>query len=153
MAELLLLYASQTETGRVRRIVELIAEGVAQEPEARLTLLRADRAGVDALLAAQGLLLVTPEHFGYMAGKLKDFFDRTFYPAEGRTVGLPYALVVSAGNDGRGTVDAVTRIATGYRWKPAVEPLILRQDPDAEAETRLRELGLTLAAGVALGAF
>ena len=33
----------------------------------------------------------------YMAGAIKDFLDRTFYPVAGRTEGLPYALVVSAG--------------------------------------------------------
>jgi len=26
----------------------------------------------------------TPDYFSYMAGMLKDFFDRTFYPTQGR---------------------------------------------------------------------
>lgn len=150
---LLIVYASQTETGRVRRLVDALTAGVAEEPEGSAQVLRADRAGPDELLACRGLLLVTPEHFGYMAGKLKDFFDRTFYPVEGRTVGLPYALVVSAGNDGRGTVQAVERIVEGYRWKAIVPATVIRRDPTEEDLARVRELGLTLAAGVALGAF
>lgn len=150
---LLIVYASQTETGRVRRLVDALTAGVAEEPGGTVQVLRADRAGPDELLACQGLLLVTPEHFGYMAGKLKDFFDRTFYPVEGRTVGLPYALIVSAGNDGRGTVQAVERIVEGYRWKAIVPATVIRRDPTEEDLARVRELGLTLAAGVALGAF
>ena len=109
--------------------------------------------GPQELLAAHGLLLGTPEHFGYMSGALKDFFDRTFYPAEARTAGLPYGLFVSAGTDGTGTVRAVERIATGYGWTAVAPPLIVIGDPDPAALGRARELGATLAAGVVAGIF
>jgi multimeric flavodoxin WrbA len=104
-------------------------------------------------LWAQGLLLGTPEHFGYMSGALKDFFDRSFYPAEGRTVGLPYGLFVSAGNDGRGTIAAVERIVTGYGWQAIAEPVRVVGEPDGDALARCRELGATLAAGLSAGIF
>src|SRR3546814_9262380 len=71
-------------------------------------------------------LLGTPENFGYMSGLLKDFFDRTYYPAEGKTVGLPYAVLISAGNDGSGAARAIERIATGYGWRAVAEPLIVK---------------------------
>lgn len=150
---LLIVYASQTETGRIRRLVDALAAGATEEPGSEVQVLRADRAGPEDLLACQGLLLATPEHFGYMAGKLKDFFDRTFYPVEGRTVGLPYALIVSAGNDGRGTVQAVERIVEGYRWNAIVPATVIRRDPTEADLARAREIGLTLAAGLSLGAF
>ncbi len=88
-----------------------------------------------------------------MSGAVKDFMDRTFYPAEGKVDGLPYALFVSAGNDGTGTVRAIERIATGYRWKAIADPVIVVGEPDAPALARCRELGQTLAAGLALGLF
>ena len=68
------------------------------------------QAGPDDVLAAQAIILGTTENLGYMSGALKDFFDRSFYPSEARTAGLPYGLFVSAGNDGRGTIAAVERI-------------------------------------------
>src|SRR3546814_19165898 len=71
-------------------------------------------------------MLGTPENFGYMSGLLKDFFDRTYYPAEGKTVGLPYAVLISAGNDGSGAARAIERIATGYGWRAVAEPLIVK---------------------------
>jgi hypothetical protein len=150
---ILLVYGGHPggRTDRLRAAVEAGAgdagDGVV------LTARPALECGPQELLAAHGLLLGTPEHFGYMSGALKDFFDRTYYPAEGRTAGLPYALFVSAGTDGTGTVRAVERIATGYGWSAVVQPLVVIGDPDAAAVARARELGATLAAGVAAGIF
>lgn len=110
-------------------------------------------AAVADLLWAQGLLLATPEHFGYMSGALKHFFDRTFYPVEGKVAGLPYALMVSAGNDGAGAVSSVERIALGYRWKRIAEPLIARGELTPEHLDRCREVGQLLAAGLAMDVF
>lgn len=110
---------------------------------------RALDAGADDLLWANAVILGTPEHFGYMSGALKDFFDRTFYPCENRTAGLPWGLFISAGNDGTGTRTAVERIVAGYRWKSVIEPIIVVGEPDAAALERCRELGATLAAGLA----
>ena len=128
---------------------ECAADGVALELRERPAL----AATIDDLLWAGGVLLGTPEHFGYMSGALKDFFDRSFYPAQGRTEGLPWALFVSAGNDGRGTVAAVERIVTGYGWQAVAEPLRVVGEPDEAALARCRELGATLAAGLAAGIF
>lgn len=140
--------------GRTDRLRAAVEAGVRDVGEGlMLTVRPALHCGPQELLAAHGLLLGTPEHFGYMSGALKDFFDRTFYPAEGRTAGLPYALFVSAGTDGTGTVRAVERIATGYGWSAVGEPLIVVGEPDATALERARELGATLGAGVVAGIF
>jgi multimeric flavodoxin WrbA len=110
-------------------------------------------AGVDDLRWAHAVLLGTPEKFGYMAGALKDFFDRTFYPTEGELGGLPYGLFVSAGNDGSGAVSSVERIVTGYRWQRIADPVVVVGEPDDAALERCRELGQTLAAGLAMGIY
>ena len=115
--------------------------------------LTAASAGPDDLLWAHGVLLGTPENFGYMSGALKDFFDRTFYPVEGRIAPLPYAVFISAGNDGSGALTAIRRIANGYPLREVQEPIIARGDVTAEILGRCRELGLTLAAGLEAGIF
>jgi multimeric flavodoxin WrbA len=140
--------------GRTERLVEAVAAGVRDcGDDVELRVLPALAAGIDDLLWCEGLLIGTPEHFGYMSGAVKDFFDRTFYPAEGRTEGLPYALFVSAGSDGTGTIRGVERIVTGYRWKAITEPLLVIGDPGADALARCRELGQTMAAGLAAGVY
>lgn len=152
MKHLLLIYSSQT--GRTAAMIEAVADGArefADEVELRLRL--ALQAGIDDLLWADGLVIGTPENFGTMSGAVKDFLDRTYYPAEGKVVGLPYALVVSAGNDGTGAVRSIERIALGFGWSAVCAPLIQRGEPDAAALARSRELGQTLAAGLAAGVF
>ena len=150
---ILLVYGGHAN-GRTDQLRMAVEAGV-RSIGAGLTLQvsRALDCGVDDLLAAHGVLLGTPEHFGYMSGALKDFFDRTFYPCEGKTVGMPYALFVSAGNDGSGTVRAVERIVTGYGWTSFAAPLVVVGVPDSDAIVRAHELGATLAAGLVAGIF
>lgn len=152
MKHLLLVWASQT--GNTRRLAESAAQGAAEFAEqVELRMRPALQTGLDDLLWADALLLATPENFGYMSGALKDFLDRTYYPAQGKTDALPYALLISAGNDGSGAVRAIERIALGYNWSRAAEPLIALGEPDQTALARSREVGQTLAAGLALGIF
>lgn len=144
--------------GRTERLRAAAVEGAygaaqALGVELELRELHALAAGPADLLWAQGVLLGTPEHFGYMSGALKDFFDRTFYPCENRTAGRPWGLFISAGNDGLGTRAAVERIVAGYRWRSIAEPVIVVGDPNDAALERCRDLGATLAGGLAAGLF
>lgn len=101
----------------------------------------------------EGLLLGTTENFGYMAGLTKDFFERIYYPCLEATVGLPVAVYIRAGEDGRGTRDAIGRITTGLRWKYVADPLILRGDWDEAFPEQAAEIAMTLAAGLDAGVY
>lgn len=152
MKHLLIVYS--TQTGRTRRLAEAAVAGAAElADEVEVRCLRAFDAGLDDLLWANGLLVGSPENFGYLSGAVKDFLDRTYYPAEGKTIGLPYAMFVSAGNDGSGAVRALERIALGYQWKRVADPVIRKGDLDEAGIEAARELGQTLAAGIAFGMF
>ncbi|MCC2657039.1 MAG: flavodoxin [Panacagrimonas sp.] len=149
-----LLIVYSTQTGRTRRLVEAACTGAAElADEVEVRTLRAFDAGLDDLLWAEGLIVASPENFGYLSGAVKDFLDRTYYPAEGRTVGLAYAMLVSAGNDGTGAVRALERIANGYQWKRVADPVICKGEIDEVGIAAARELGQTLAAGIAFGVF
>lgn len=152
MKHLLIVYSSQT--GRTERLAQAALQGAAEfADEVQVRCLRAAQAGVEDLLWAQGLLIGSPENFGYLSGAVKDFLDRTYYPVEGRTIALPYAMFVSAGNDGSGAVRALERIATGYQWKRVAEPLVCRGELTPEHLQAARELGQTMAAGLACAVF
>lgn len=143
-----------SQSGNTARLAEAVAEGAAEfAEEVELRRVRALEAGLDELLWAEGLLIGTPENFGYLSGAVKDFLDRTYYPAQGRVDGLPWAMFVSCDNDGRGAVQALARIALGYNWKRVAEPLVVRGPVQAEHLAQARELGQTLAAGLAYGAY
>lgn len=148
-----LLIVYHTQSGNTGRMAEAVLRGARREAETETVMKRAFDAGLDDLLACQGLIIGTPENFGTMSGAVKDFFDRTYYPAEGKTTGLPWAVFVSAGNDGTGAVTQIERIATGYGWKRVADPLIARHGVTDEDIGRCEELGEAMASGIALGVF
>jgi multimeric flavodoxin WrbA len=105
-------------------------------------------ASPEDVLQADALILGTTENLGYMSGALKDFFDRCYYPLQGHTDALPYAMYIRAGQDGTGTRRALEGICSGLNWKAAQPPLICRGDWDEAFKDQCRELGQTMAAGL-----
>lgn len=148
-----LLIVFHTQGGHTGAMAEAVLRGARRATETETVMKRAGDTTLEDLFSCHGLVIGTPENFGTMAGMVKDFFDRTYYPAEGKTVGLPYALFVSAGNDGSGAVAQIDRIATGYGWKRVAEPLIARKDVTDADLAACEELGEAMASGVALGIF
>ena len=102
----------------------------------------------DDVEACDGVIIGTTENFGTMAGLIKDFFERIYYPCLESKQGLPFALYIRAGEDGRGTRASIEKIATGLRWKPVAEILILRGPYQAEFKDQVAELAMTMAAGL-----
>lgn len=148
-AAVLVVYHSQS--GRNQRLAQAVAAGVAEEPDAECRVLRAAEAGAGDLNWCGGLIVVTPENLGYLAGATKDFFDRTFYPAQG--INLPYMLVVGCGNDGSGAIRQMERIATGIPLRCVGEPVVVRGEPADEDLQAARETGQAMAAGLGMGIF
>ena len=146
-------------------MAQAVADGAATEPEVRANLIHAAKAGATDVLESDGFIFATPENLAAMSGMLKDFFDRTYYAALGRIIGRPYATLICAGSDGENAARQITRIATGWRLKPVAPPLIIcthAQTPEAilapktigaDDLERCREIGATIAAGLALGIY
>ena len=105
----------------------------------------------DDLISADAIIIGTTENLGYMAGLIKDVFDRCYYPCLEKTQGKPYAFYVRAGHDGTGTRRAIESIATGLRWRLVQDPLICRGDFKQEFISTCEELGLTMAASLEAG--
>ena len=148
---LLIVYHSQS--GRTRSMAKAVWRGARRVPEVVTRLKMARYAAVHDLLWAQGLLLGTPENFGYMSGALKDFFDRTYYPAQDKVSGLPYAVFISAGNDGSGALSSIERIARGYPLTTVCDPILVKGALEATHLQQCEELGTTMATGLAWGIF
>jgi len=161
MSGLLIVWHSLT--GGSEQMARAAAEGASGE--VGLAVRRAAKATPDDLLAADGYLFVCPENLASMAGAMKDFFDRCYYPALGRIEGRPYATMICAGSDGDGAARQIARIATGWRLKPIAEPLIVCTHAQTPEEilapktigeddlARCRELGAALSTGLAMGIF
>ena len=163
MKRLLIVWHSRT--GAARAMADAAARGAGAEAGVETRMLRAEDAGPDDLLAADGYLFACPENLAAMSGAMKEFFDRNYYPVLERLNGRPYGMLIAAGSDGTNAVRQMARIATGWRLKPIAEPIIVcthAQAPDAilaakivpdEELARCEELGAALAAGLAIGMF
>ena len=160
-----LLVVYHTMTGGTEQMAHAAADGARGESGVVVRLLRAPQAQAEDVLGADGYVFATPENLAAMAGMMKDFFDRCYYPALDRINGRPYALLVCAGSDGQNAVRQVERIATGWRLRSVAPALIVcthaqtpediaRQKQIGSAElAQCRELGAALAAGLALGVY
>ncbi len=151
MARILIVYHSQT--GNTKQMAEAVAEGAAAIEGTEVILKRAQETDTEDLVAADGIAFGTPENFGTMSGMMKDLFDRTFYPAQGKVFRKPYVVFISAGNDGSGALNAIERIALGYPFRKAHHPVIGKGGITAGILEKCRELGATLAGGCDLGIY
>ncbi len=151
MKALLIVY--HTHGVKTAQMAEAVARGASTETEVRVIVKRCGDAGPEDVLGADALALGTPENFGYMSGLMKDFLERVFYPCEGKIEGRPWALFVSAGQDGSGAIASVERIVTGLRLKKVREPILALREVTPEILAQCEELGATLAAGLAAGVF
>jgi multimeric flavodoxin WrbA len=153
-----LLIVWHTQFGCTQALAGAALDGARAVEGVETVALRAHEAGVDDVLAADAYLIGCSENFGGMAGQVKDFLERIYYPCEGRLEGRAWSALVCAGNDGTGAMRDLDRVAKGLRLRK-VHPGILHRSgrvaiahpvPDAALES-CRELGATLAAGLAAG--
>lgn len=151
MKHLIIIYHSQSN--KTASMAEAVAKGANSEPGVELRFKKCFNADLEDLLWADGVIFGTPENFGYMSGALKDFFDRTFYPAEPYQLNLPYALFVGAGNDGSGAVREVERIVLGYPLRKISEPLVVVGELRESDLHHCQELGHSFAAGLNMGIY
>ncbi len=137
----------------------------AARPEISTVLKIAEDAGPADLLEANGYIFCAPENLAAIAGVMKDFFDRTYYPVLGKIEGRPYAQMICAGSDGTNAARQTARIAQGWRLREIQPPLIVcthAQTPEAilaakdipeEQLSKCRDLGSAIGAGIGMGAF
>jgi len=161
MAQLLIVYHSKT--GGSQQMAEAAADAASAEFPTELK--TAGNTEPEDLLSAGGYIFCAPENLAAIAGVMKDFFDRCYYPVLGRIEGRPYAQMVCAGSDGENAARQTARIALGWRLKEVQPPLIVcthAQTPEAilaeklipeDQLARCRELGAAMGAGLSMGVF
>jgi multimeric flavodoxin WrbA len=149
--QLLIIHHSQS--GNTERLASAVEAGALRVTGTDVKRLLAAETTAEDLLACRCLVICTPEYFGYMAGAIKDLFDRTYEEVRGLVIGKSYALVVCAGNDGTGALNSMERIIAGLNLKRVQEPIISRGEISEALLDKCSELGETLAAGIDLGIY
>jgi len=150
-----ILVLDHSQTGNTQKMAENVAKGARSIKDIHVVLKRAAEATLQDLLECDGIAVGSPEYFGYMAGMIKDFFDRTYNEARGRReiFKKPYVVFISAGNDGTGALNSIERICLGYQFKKVFDPVVAKGEIGPEILIKCEELGKTLAAGCREGIY
>ncbi|MDZ7840458.1 MAG: flavodoxin family protein [Gammaproteobacteria bacterium] len=150
-----LLIVSHCPSPNTRALADAVERGAAHEDidGVGVRALAPLDAGAEDVLASDAIIIGSTENFGYMAGRVKDFFERIYYPCLEETRGLPYALFIKGGNDGTGAQRSIERIVTGLSWRAVQDPLIMAGKYRDEWLQPCEELGMAMAAGLEAGIF
>lgn len=163
MKKLLIVYYSYTNG--TRQMAEAAFDAAQAEEGLEPVLKRAEECEFEDMLMADGFIFATPENLAAIAGVMKAFFDRCYYPLLGKIEGRPYAAMICAGSDGQNARQQLERIATGWRLKRVIDTPIICTHAQTEHEIltpkaidsrdldRCKEVGATLSAGLAMGIF
>ena len=141
MKNVLVVYHSQS--GNTEAMAKAIAEG-AGDAGATVVLKKAVDAVDKDLLDCDIVAIGTPNYFSYMAGMLKDFFDRTCYPSEGKITGKPYVAFVSHGGGGE-AIKSVEKLCRRFKLKKVAPPLLAEGRPTRKILKKAYKLGRSLA--------
>ena len=150
-----LLVILHSRSGNTEAMAQAVIDGARDENIDNVDVIVRDAltATAEEVMHADGLILGTPENFGYMSGAMKMFFETIYYPCLEHTQGLPYACFIRAGNDGQGALSSMTRIIQGLRWKQVLAPIIVAGEITNSDLQACNELGMSVAAGLEGGIF
>ena len=115
MAKVLIIYHSQS--GNTEEMAKAVAKGAKRLSETEVILKKATEATSEDLINSSGIAIGSPDYFSYMAGAVKDFFDRTFYPSQGKVTEKPCVLFASGGGGGKPALESLKRICESFKFK------------------------------------
>jgi len=147
MAKVLIVYHSLG--GNTKKMAEAVAEGAKSVSGTEVTMKTGLEATIDDLLACEAIALGSPDYFSYMAGGLKDFLDRTYYPSQEKIAGKPAAAFGSAGGPPTNILGILDQAIGWFKLKKVADSVGSSGGVSAGALTACQELGRKLAEAAA----
>ena len=146
MAKVLIVY--HTLSGNTEKMAKAFAEGAKSVQGTEVVLKKALDATLEDLLGCDAIALGSADYFSYIAGALKDFFDRTFYLSQGKVAGKPYAAFATGGRGGEVALEVLDHLCGSFKFKKAVEGVAVAGAPPAEVLAKCAEAAKKLANAV-----
>jgi multimeric flavodoxin WrbA len=146
MVEVLVLYYSRNRN--VETMAKAVAEGINSVEGASAKLRRADYANVDDLISCDAIAVGSPNYFGYMAGLIKDYFDRAWLVRD-KVSAKPAAAFTCGGSSSDAALQSLEKMFSWFKLEKACDGLVwgLREH-GAESDQTLtgcQEIGEKLA--------
>lgn len=142
MKKVLIIYHSQT--GNTGAMAKAVAEG-ASAAGATVILKKAVEADDKDLLDCDVVAFGTPNYFSYMAGMVKDFFDRAWPTVREKMADKPYVVFGSYGGGGMPAIETVEKICDNMSMKRLSDSIGIQRQPTEENLAECKELGKKLA--------
>lgn len=151
MPKVLIVYHSHT--GNTEVMAKAIRDGVVSAG-AKVTLKKAVEATAKDILNCEIVAFGTPNNFNYMAGAMKDFFDRLWLTIGNRTGSKLYTTFSSSRGGGRGAIEVIESIEnicetfnkwTQVNFKKALQGIVATGKPSAQILQDCKEMGSKLA--------
>jgi len=142
VSKILVVYHSQS--GNTKAAAEAVARGAGTIQDADVEIKQALKATPADLLKCDGIAVGTPDYFSYMAGGLKDFFDRTYYPTQGQVTDKPCAIFLTHGGGGK-AAESVKDMCRKFKFEIVAGPVLVKGRPQTEDDEKLVALGEALA--------
>jgi multimeric flavodoxin WrbA len=147
MAKVLIVYHSLG--GNTKKMAEAVAEGAKGVAGTEVTMKTGLEATIDDLLACDAIALGSPDYFSYMAGGLKDFLDRTYYPSQEKIAGKPAVAFGSAGGPPTNILGILDQALGWLKLNKVADSVGSSGGVSAGALTACQELGRKLAEAAA----
>jgi len=121
MVEVLVLYYSRT--GNVEAMAKAVAEGVDGVEGASSKIRRVDYANIDDFISCDAVAFGSPNNFGYMAGLMKDFFDRAWLVRQ-KVSGKLVAAFTCGGSSSNAALLSLEGMYSHFELEKASEGLV-----------------------------
>ncbi len=143
MAKVLIVY--HTLSGNTEKMAKAFAEGARSVPGTEAVLKKALDAGLEDLLRCDAVAFGSADYFSYIAGALKDFFDRTYYPSQGKVAGKPYAAFATGGRGGDTALAVLDRLCGAFKLEKSVDSISVSGAPSSDVLAKCKDAGEKLA--------
>lgn len=143
VANILVVYHSLG--GQTKQMAEAVAAGAAKVSGTEVALKTGLEATLEDLLACDGVALGSPDYFSYIAGGLKDFLDRTYYPSQGKVTGKPAVTFASAGGPPTVVLGVLDQALKWFKLEKVAESVGVSGKVSAATLAECEELGRKLA--------
>jgi multimeric flavodoxin WrbA len=142
MVEVLILYYSRS--GRTEALANAVAKGVENVEGSSATVKRVDYATVNDFISCDAVAFGSPNYFSYMAGLMKDFFDKALSIRE-RVAGKPSVAFTSGGGSSNFALLSLEKMMSSFRLEKVADGVVSQGEPNEENLRACKKLGEVLA--------
>jgi multimeric flavodoxin WrbA len=142
MVQVLVLYYSRT--GNTEALANAVADGSRQVKDVLAVVRRIDSATVQDLISCDAVAFGSPNYFGYMAGLMKDFFDKA-WSARSNVTGKIAVAFTSGGGGSNAALVSIENMIGSFKLDKVAEGVASSGKPSDQDVKKCKDLGRELA--------